>query len=268
MLKRSGLFVIAASICVLVLVSWTHSLQAAQDFVGEWISPYPQGNTLNDVWGASGTDVFAVGDVGAIVHYDGTTWTVVASGTEANLLGVGGTTGSDVFAVGQKGTILHYDGVAWAAMDSPTLADLAAVWAASPSDVFAVGSGGTILHYDGLSWSVMDVSDLYAEYEDINFLSVWGLAGDEVYVELRDGWCAAEQVPGVRAVEKLWVRKTGLEYFTDIHIEVDEQLSVAEGHRIGHRVKDRLLAGFPALRDVLVHLEPFPNAAEPRVGER
>lgn len=89
-------------------------------------------------------------------------------------------------------------------------------------------------------------------------------ADEELVKQIR---CAAEQVPGVRAVEKLWVRKTGLEYLTDIHIEVDEQLSVAEGHRIGHRVKDRLLAGFPALRDVLVHLEPFPNATEPRVGE-
>ena len=76
----------------------------------------------------------------------------------------------------------------------------------------------------------------------------------------------AEQVPGVRAVEKLWVRKTGLEYLTDIHIEVDEHLSVAEGHRIGHCVKDRLLESFPALRDVLVHLEPYPKAAESQPG--
>jgi cation diffusion facilitator family transporter len=68
----------------------------------------------------------------------------------------------------------------------------------------------------------------------------------------------AEQLPNVRRVEKLWVRKTGLEYLADIHIEVDEHLSVAEGHRIGHGVKDRLLASFPALRDVLVHLEPYP----------
>lgn len=68
----------------------------------------------------------------------------------------------------------------------------------------------------------------------------------------------AERVPGVCAVEKLWVRKTGLEYLTDIHIEVNEHLSVAEGHRIGHCVKDRLLDSFPALRDVLVHLEPHP----------
>ena len=62
---------------------------------------------------------------------------------------------------------------------------------------------------------------------------------------------------GVLGVETLWVRKSGLEYFADIHVEVDPDISVLEGHRIGHRVKDRLLEGFPTLRDVLVHLEPF-----------
>lgn len=66
-------------------------------------------------------------------------------------------------------------------------------------------------------------------------------------------------VPGVKVVETLWVRKSGLEYFADIHIEVDQLLTAAEGHRIGHHVKDRLLAEFPSLRDVLVHLEPFPH---------
>ena len=74
----------------------------------------------------------------------------------------------------------------------------------------------------------------------------------------------ATQVPGVRAVEKLWVRKTGLEYLADIHIQVDAQLTVDEGHRIGHQVKDRLVAHFASLRDVLVHLEPYPHVHEPR----
>ena len=69
----------------------------------------------------------------------------------------------------------------------------------------------------------------------------------------------ALETPGVEEVETLWVRKSGLEFFADIHIEVDQYLSVAEGHRIGHDVKDRLLAEFPNLRDVLVHLEPFPH---------
>ncbi|MEW4452105.1 cation diffusion facilitator family transporter [Bremerella sp. JC817] len=69
----------------------------------------------------------------------------------------------------------------------------------------------------------------------------------------------ALQVAGVENVETLWVRKSGLEYFADIHIEVDQHMTVAAGHRIGHQVKDRLIQDFPNLRDVLVHLEPFPH---------
>lgn len=69
----------------------------------------------------------------------------------------------------------------------------------------------------------------------------------------------ASSVEGVEDVETLWVRKSGLEYFADIHIEVDQDLTVAAGHRIGHRVKDHLLAEFVSLRDVLVHLEPYPH---------
>lgn len=67
---------------------------------------------------------------------------------------------------------------------------------------------------------------------------------------------AAVEVPGVQQVEKLWVRKSGMEYLADIHIEVEAKLSVEEGHRIGHMVKDCLLAKFASLRNVLVHLEP------------
>lgn len=81
-------------------------------------------------------------------------------------------------------------------------------------------------------------------------------ADDELVQQIKT---AAENVPDVKTVEKLWVRKSGLEYFADIHIEVDQSLTVAEGHRIGHQVKDRLIADFPTLRDVLVHLEPFPH---------
>ncbi len=74
----------------------------------------------------------------------------------------------------------------------------------------------------------------------------------------------ANQVAGVRDVETLLVRKSGLEYFADIHVEVDGDLTVVEGHRIGHRVKDHLLQEFPQLRDVLVHVEPHNHAKEHR----
>ena len=61
-----------------------------------------------------------------------------------------GSSGSDVFAVGEDGTILHYDGSGWSAMSSGTTNELYGVWGSSGSDVFAVGDGGTILHYDGM----------------------------------------------------------------------------------------------------------------------
>lgn len=82
-------------------------------------------------------------------------------------------------------------------------------------------------------------------------------ASDEFVNAIRE---TAADVPGVLGVETLWVRKSGLEYFVDIHIEVDPHLSVAQGHEIGHHVKDALLARFDRLRDVLVHLEPYPHA--------
>lgn len=85
-------------------------------------------------------------------------------------------------------------------------------------------------------------------------------AEEPLVAEVRD---EARAVPGVRDVETLWLRKSGLEYLVDIHVEVDAGRTIAEGHAIGHRVKDRLLERFPALRDVLVHLEPHPHRADP-----
>jgi cation diffusion facilitator family transporter len=65
-------------------------------------------------------------------------------------------------------------------------------------------------------------------------------------------------VPGVRGVEKVLVRKTGLEYLVDIHIEVDAEASVRDGHALGHAVKDRLMGKIATVKDVLVHIEPSP----------
>ncbi len=63
-------------------------------------------------------------------------------------------------------------------------------------------------------------------------------------------------VPGVRGVEKLRVRKSGLEYLVDIHVEVDPEQTVREGHAIAHAVKDRVIGQVVTIRDVLVHIEP------------
>ena len=71
----------------------------------------------------------------------------------------------------------------------------------------------------------------------------------------------AQSVPGVAAVESCAVRKMGFEYFVDLHVEVDGNMSVRDGHEVAHRVKDAIRDDSPRVRDVLVHIEPEGGAA-------
>ena len=65
-------------------------------------------------------------------------------------------------------------------------------------------------------------------------------------------------VPGVAGLDKCRVRKSGLNHLVDIHVLVEGTLTVREGHRIAHAVKDALLASGPhAITDVSVHIEPM-----------
>jgi len=63
-------------------------------------------NFLNGVWGSGASDVWAVGDFGTIVHWNGNAWTSVSSGTTNYLSGIWGSA-SDVWVVGSSGTILR-----------------------------------------------------------------------------------------------------------------------------------------------------------------
>jgi cation diffusion facilitator family transporter len=60
----------------------------------------------------------------------------------------------------------------------------------------------------------------------------------------------------VLAIEKCRIRKSGLGLWMDIHVLVDGELSVREGHRIGHAVQDALVESELPIHDVVVHVEP------------
>jgi cation diffusion facilitator family transporter len=66
----------------------------------------------------------------------------------------------------------------------------------------------------------------------------------------------AEKVDGVNEVEKCQVRKMGMKYLVDMHVVVNGNLSVTEGHAISHLVKDAIRANLPEVADVLIHIEP------------
>jgi cation diffusion facilitator family transporter len=67
---------------------------------------------------------------------------------------------------------------------------------------------------------------------------------------------AARSVGGVIEIEKALVRKMGLRFYVDLHVGVNDDISVREGHHIAHAVKDAIQRTDPRIADVLVHIEP------------
>jgi cation diffusion facilitator family transporter len=78
--------------------------------------------------------------------------------------------------------------------------------------------------------------------------------GTEIELKIRK---LAKETAGVMDIEKCYIRKSGVTYILDIHVEVDPDLTVAEGHEIAHQLKDRLLNSHLAISYVMVHVEPF-----------
>jgi len=124
--------------------------------------------------------VFAVGDNGTILHYDGTDWSAQSSGTTAQLFDVWGSSATDVYAVGRGGNgMLHFDGTSWSSVSGIPQSSLFGIWGASAHDVFAVGQktmsvAVLILRYDGRSWSAETLAAGPA------FSGVWGSSSTNV----------------------------------------------------------------------------------------
>ena len=74
---------------------------------------------------------------------------------------------------------------------------------------------------------------------------------------------AATSTDGVNAIEKLRMRKAGMGYFVDIHVQADPRLSLYDAHVISGRVKSAIRRAVPHVNGVLVHMEPFPGSAPP-----
>jgi len=68
---------------------------------------------------------------------------------------------------------------------------------------------------------------------------------------------AAAEVNGVRTVEKLNVRSSGLGFYVDIHVKADPALSLEAAHEIAAKVKYAILEAIPSAVGVLVHMEPY-----------
>jgi len=139
---------------------------------------------LNWVHG-HGDEVWAVGNSGSALRFDGSAWQPVDTGVEIPLWGVFVFSPSEVWAVGgdaftttTPGVILRYDGTTWSESPLPELdRDSGAVFKIfgfSPDDLHAVGARGVLLHYDGSAWAQMPSGT------SNDMISLWGTDADNL----------------------------------------------------------------------------------------
>ncbi len=66
-----------------------------------------------------------------------------------------------------------------------------------------------------------------------------------------------ESTEGVKSIHKLRTRKVSNGIFLDVHIQVNPEISVRQGHDISNRAKASLFEKGGNILDVIIHIEPY-----------
>lgn len=129
---------------------------------------------------------------------------------------------------------------------------------AASSLVVAVGIGGSLLGFPlldpvaalivGLMVAKMGWKFTWDALHDLMDRA----AGDEHIEAIQT---TLRETPGVVGVHDLKTRKMGDFIVLDVHLEIDGNISVREGHDIAVAARNRIMAAFPVL-NVMTHLDP------------
>lgn len=128
---------------------------------------------LRAVWGTGPADVWAAGDKGTILHFNGQAWAPSPSGTDEDLTAIVGTGPANVYVAGVKGGILHWDGKGWRQVSGGGETTLVDMWLSGPDDVWAVGidndaEGAYLRRWNGTKWESQSIPGAS---------SLWGVGG-------------------------------------------------------------------------------------------
>ena len=130
-----------------------------------WIVEAAPATTTNAVWAWEGGAVAVGNEGGVYFREEAGAWTSTGTGKTANYRGVGGASSADIWAVGDLGSAVHWDGSEWNDAESGTTNSLNAIFVDATDSVLAVGNAGTALKYDGFDWAVLPTDNnqnLYA----------------------------------------------------------------------------------------------------------
>lgn len=167
--------------------------------------------------------------------------------------------------VGKEGLFRYMLGIA-ERLRSPML--IANAWHARAdalsSLVVAAGVGGALLGFafaDAVAAIVVGGMIIKAglgfAWEAMRELIDTGLPAEEVGA-IRQ---TLATTPGVVDLHELRTRRMAHRVFVDVHVQVDGEITVREGHEIGELARKRVLSSHPEVLDVLIHLDPENDSA-------
>ncbi|MBP7737006.1 MAG: IPT/TIG domain-containing protein [Spirochaetes bacterium] len=169
-------------------------------------------NRLNGVSALDATHVWAVGDNGTILFFNGTSWSPQDSGSTCHLHGISARTATDAWAVGFRSTVLHYNGTDWSPVDATTIGgtphpdeSLTSVCALGAQDVWVTSLSffTSLLHYNGTGWAkITSKSDTFYSAAGINGDKIWAV-GQNGKINFYNGSVSSLQSQSVKEIRAI-----------------------------------------------------------------
>jgi cation diffusion facilitator family transporter len=97
------------------------------------------------------------------------------------------------------------------------------------------------------------VMGLYTARENMDQLTD-KIPDEKLFEQVRE---AATRVKGIKGTEKLKIQYYGPDAHVDIDVEVDPKMTVDDAHKLSQLVRLEIQKEWPAVRDVIVHIEPY-----------
>jgi cation diffusion facilitator family transporter len=119
-------------------------------------------------------------------------------------------------------------------------------------------------HYGGFAVGLFVIFTGMRVAKDTSSRLTDEMPDDEMMAAIRE---VSVRVPGTVGVEKCFARNVGLQYYVDLHLEVDPDLTVRESHDIATNVRFAIRKNLDWVADVLVHVEPAPEHPHPSAPE-
>ena len=120
-------------------------------------------------------------------------------------------------------------------------------------------------HYGGFAVGLFVIFTAMRVAKDTSSRLTDEMPDDEMMAAIRE---VTLTVPGAIGVEKCFARNVGLQYYVDLHLEVDPDLTVRESHEIATEVRFAIQKNLDWVADVLVHVEPAPEDQRPAARKR